>query len=732
MKNEKGVGCGFMSCNNSPDRNDVWEDAGMDEIVDSDYKIMLDSLVTIGVYVIKESDHRILFYNKRVKEVSPNLKIGDICHEIWDGYCENCPLHVIGEKPYARTISYDDPFGKIVDITATRMLWKNKVPAFLIRVYPRIGSGEFETLSNSDLNLLQSGEADKISPIPEVIPDDETGTYSVCSYFSKEKDILPENHNDLLLELLKSNGANGVIVGCSDAPQKILFIDALALTILQYPSCAVFKRDTNNLMGSLLKDSEEAQALAEKAEYYSAIHRNHILKGYQGVSVPVVAVSRSVSARNGQKLWYCAIRPLGDRYVDHLTGGATRLGFISQLEEMRIKGIDLTQYDIMYLNIDDFKAVNDLYTTKGGDDLLKMIYMMIVRSELEPIVSGRLESDHFIALFEKKNIVKANPANLQHIPWTYNGKTMNIRAKCGIYPIKNVRMSISAMIDRAKLAKKYIVDEHSKPYAIYNKRMRDEYLNQAEVIAEYQEALLQKQFKVYYQPVVDAKTGKIVSAEALIRWEHPLKGLVSPAVFLTALEHNGSISRVDEYVNDEVRSFLINRSECEKSIVPISVNLSWMDFYDDNFLERLSSVAREEKLPDDTIRYEITETSYSALEGNWETLLKKLKQRGTKILLDDFGSGVSSFGMIQKYAFDILKLDMTFIRQIGVNNKVNAIIEAVITMCHALDIKVIAEGVETSEQAEYLKAANCDYLQGYYFAKPLPQEQFEKFLDENQ
>ena len=164
--------------------------------------------------------------------------------------------------------------------------------------------------------------------------------------------------------------------------------------------------------------------------------------------------------------------------------------------------------------------------------------------------------------------------------------------------------------------------------------------------------------------------------------------------------------------------------------MPISVNLSWMDFYDNGMMdwlrEEFESPAEEEV----TLRYEITETSYAALEENRQNILKILRSQGNKIMLDDFGSGYSSFSMLQNYEFDILKLDMGFVRKIEENEKVRKIIRAVVDMSHSIGIEVVAEGVETIGQLDYLKGIGCDYIQGYYFSRPLPEQDFEAMLDE--
>ena len=229
---------------------------------------------------------------------------------------------------------------------------------------------------------------------------------------------------------------------------------------------------------------------------------------------------------------------------------------------------------------------------------------------------------------------------------------------------------------------------------------------------------------------MDAKTGKIVSAEALVRWFHEQKGFISPGQFIPALEKGGYISELDRYMIEKVTGCLDQRRAEKKRFVPVSVNLSWMDFYDENMLEWIVRGLKKNNPNEQKIRFEITETSLAAIGENHTRMLMHLKENGAEILLDDFGNGYSSFGMLQDYDFDILKMDISFVRNIGVNKKSESILRAIIDMAHQLGIRLVAEGAETEEQVAFLRANGCDYIQGYYYYKPMPENEFLQLLDE--
>lgn len=416
---------------------------------------------------------------------------------------------------------------------------------------------------------------------------------------------------------------------------------------------------------------------------------------------------------------------------DVLTGGYNRRGFIRITERLLNEVPDRTKYAVLFFNVKNFKAVNELFGVESGDVVLQNIFRTLTHSKLSPVITARVESDHFVCLVENKNLDFEELTSVCDNKFVKDGKCMNLIIRCGIFYVEEKPMKISGMIDRAKLAKRYITDEYVQPYMVYDHSMQVAYIDKAKLAGELQEGIAKEQFKVYYQPVIDTKTGKIASAEALIRWIHPDKGFISPALFIPALEENGHISELDFYVLKKVWQFINDRCENNKFVVPISVNLSWMDFYDEIMMEKiLKEMDRfRENGREHMARFEITETSYAAIRENRSGILESLRIKNAKILLDDFGSGFSSFGMLQDYDFDILKIDVSFIRKIGENPKTKSIVHSIIGMAHEIGIKTVAEGVETEEQVSFLRQSGCDYIQGYYYSKPLPEEEFVEFLE---
>ncbi len=419
------------------------------------------------------------------------------------------------------------------------------------------------------------------------------------------------------------------------------------------------------------------------------------------------------------------------KHRDALTGGYNRSGFLDQIEQLRSQKVDLTEYAILFTNIKRFKAINDMHGVENADELLRHIYTTVQNSSLQPILCARIEADHFSFLVKKENLDLNILEQLLQLQMEFNGKIFKPQCICGIYEIEAASTSGVTMLNYANIAVHCIADDNASLYIFYEKDMRKMYIDQDEVLTSYENALANNEFKVFYQPIIHTSTGEIASAEALIRWQKANGVMIRPDVFIPVLEKNACITKIDNFVENTVCHFLSERQRNGKKWVPVSVNLSQMDFHDKEFVNQLSEKASIIQDLKNGIRYEITETAYATLEGVQKTILEKLNQNGIDIVLDDFGSGYSSFGMIQEYKFSILKIDMSFTRQLLSSDKTRVIVQSIISMCHKLGLRVVTEGVESAEEVELLKEMGCDYIQGYYFSKPLCEEDFIAYLEKS-
>ena len=270
----------------------------------------------------------------------------------------------------------------------------------------------------------------------------------------------------------------------------------------------------------------------------------------------------------------------------------------------------------------------------------------------------------------------------------------------------------------------------SKYIEFYDEKLKEKEIYEAELIDEFPKALNEKQFIVYYQPKYNIKGEKSIlsSAEALVRWNHPKFGLISPKIFITLFEEKGLIGLLDHYVWSEVGKQINQWKLKYNTSIPVSVNVSRVDLYNPHLIDDFNNIIKDNNLDYSDLLLEITESACTDETDNIISRIEELRKIGFKIEMDDFGTGYSSLSMISKMPLDALKIDMIFIKNAFENKKANKMIEIILDIASYLNVPTIAEGVETKEQVLALKEMGCDIVQGYYFSKPIPVNEFDDFL----
>lgn len=515
---------------------------------------------------------------------------------------------------------------------------------------------------------------------------------------------------------------------------KIHFISSFLLEHKLYPVNIKSFMDFNNMLSESLVVLEEkapfieqiqlsvvTNEIAQKGSYVRTVHFNSE-SGIRAESVRINPINEST-----KKLLVCLtdISMILDH--DWMTDEYSRSGFITHTEQLLKSPEYQTNHSIVYTNIHGFKAINDLLGTFSGDMVIFMERDLLVRT-LKPVLIARLESDHFALVVHNSYLTDEILMDMCSQYYEEKYKRLPLQLQCGIYQITDPSKTVQFMLDRAKLAENSISSDHGISYAICDDKLSNDYVTQRFLISEIDAALSENQFQTYYQPVVDAKTEQIVSAEALIRWVHPQRGMISPGQFIPVFEKEGVITRLDYFMIKQVLEFNQSCLAMGMPTVPCAVNLSRVDFYDMKLLKLIKEHLSKHKNIQDLLKLEVTESAYAVLESDAIAFLNEMKELGLSLLLDDFGSGMSSLSTIQKFEFDVIKLDMGFISQIGKSQKAEAIIKHTIGLSHDVGAKVVAEGVETKEQLEFLRAVDCDMIQGYYFYKPMPQKAFFELL----
>jgi EAL domain-containing protein (putative c-di-GMP-specific phosphodiesterase class I) len=295
-----------------------------------------------------------------------------------------------------------------------------------------------------------------------------------------------------------------------------------------------------------------------------------------------------------------------------------------------------------------------------------------------------------------------------------------VEMKAGVYKIRNAELDISVIYDCAKLACDSIKREYGSTVQFYDGKMDEKLHRQEHILASFNDALRAGYIKVYFQPVVDVKTGRVSSLEALTRWEDPKYGMLSPANFLYILEEQHLIHKLDSFMINKVCKDLRERKERGEAPVPVSLNLSRLDFELTDIVQVIEDAVEENNIPHEMLRFEITESLIAVDMEAMKHESERLRKHGFHVWMDAFGAGYSSLKVLKDFKIDGLKIDMDMIRSTE-DERALVIISSVIDMAKRLGIPALSKGVETKEQLEFLKRAGCDLAQGYLFGKPSPQ-----------
>jgi len=411
---------------------------------------------------------------------------------------------------------------------------------------------------------------------------------------------------------------------------------------------------------------------------------------------------------------------------DVLTGLYNKSYFCEKAEKY-IKRHPNEELLILCTDIKDFKIINDFMGNKTGDTVLINFANVLRERAAKSIVFGRLNNDVFAILmakrdFDESSLVRDRQQELfNSIEKEVSFPIINY---IGVYEILERQLPVSVMCDRARMAIATIKGDYHKRVAYYDETIRDNILHEQELIADLPDAIAQEQLKMYLQPQM-ASDGRLLGAEALIRWIHPDKGQIMPNDFIPIFERNGLISDVDQYIWECACKQLQKWKEIGREDLYISVNISPRDFYFLNIFQTFTTLVDKYDIDPKNIKLEITETAIVMDFKRQIELISKLRKNGFVVEMDDFGSGYSSLNLLKDLHVDILKIDMAFLKKAKDEERSKKILQMVIGLSKHLDMPVITEGVETAEQVAFLSEMGCDMFQGYYFAKPMSIKEFE-------
>lgn len=410
-------------------------------------------------------------------------------------------------------------------------------------------------------------------------------------------------------------------------------------------------------------------------------------------------------------------------YADSITGVGNKNYFIEKGTEILKK--ENKPYYLMIIDIDKFKTFNKKYGRKKGDKALKAIAIKLKEIIGENEIITRLANDIFGVIF-------LNQKNIDDIVGKINDEISNVKIdeneykmllSIGIYKIKDEDNDIFEILDKALIAHNMSKGNYNKRYFVYDDKMEEKIIKEHDIEMIMEEGIEKQEFKVFYQPKINNKTGKVDGAEALVRWQREDR-LIPPNEFIPIFEKNKFIIKLDKYIFEKVCEDIKDWKDRFNKEIKVSVNISKEHLLQEEFIEEYLKIASKKNIKPEEIELEITESAMVDEDFDMFNIFQKIKETGFKISIDDFGTGYSSLSMLQNMPIDVIKIDKSFINQ-------PQILEVIMKLAKNMNLKTVAEGVETNEQVQRLKELDVDLLQGYYYSRPLEKSEFEKYWQNN-
>lgn len=428
---------------------------------------------------------------------------------------------------------------------------------------------------------------------------------------------------------------------------------------------------------------------------------------------------------------------------DILTGLDRYETFVEKLDK-EIRKMDGYRIAIVYTDIKHFKYINDTYGYKQGDMLLKEFVNQVLKVDDKLLCAARVYSDNIVVATrldgglsngEFRDLIHGRNMELEKtLRENFLDERLKLSTGISIISSDDRRLDAATAVSNANLARKLAKEMKDDCCVLFDRRMMEGIRKEVEITSSLPAAINNGELKVYYQPKMDTKNLDIIGAEALVRWQKPDGSFVFPDDFIPFIEQSGQVVELDYFVYREVFKFIAERINNDETIVPISLNVSRVHLNRMGILDYVTSLFEEYQIPPHYVEFELTESIYIDNTEKALELVEGFHEMGVKVSMDDFGSGYSSLNLLSGLPIDIIKLDKVFLKEASANEgrlKENdkIIISCVVDMARRLKITSLCEGVETPEQSDYLAEIGCEIQQGYYFSKPIPQFEFEEFID---
>lgn len=652
-----------------------------------------------------DRDHRVVYMDKAAKRLFPGGRVGSYCYESFrgsDAPCEDCPWHADRSGLVAQSLLFNARRDRWYEITCLEVDWYDHGPCVLFssKVIDDESRSLFATLSepSSYDALFEINLTDKACKVLYSDPD---------KYFMPA----PEEKRGAL-----SMRSFDAMIHPDDHPVFKEFWDLDTL------------RERLDKAGGVLRSKFRKQR-CEGGWGWTAQTVVPVKRGTGGETVVMCFIADIDEETSERKVLMedSHIRHLRER--DELTELYNASTFVRKATELVQQHPGQT-YEIGYLDIEHFKLFNEWHGHRTGDDMLRAIgrWLASIAQEFEG-VAGYLGSDDFAVTLPAGLITEESVDRQLKRPPFDTEETIGFQPAIGVCCIHDGSDAITLACDHAMMAMSTVKGTYTKRVAWYDGTMAKELESEATTLLEVKQALKNREFVLHWQPQCSTRTGRIVGLEALVRWQHPERGLIMPGAFIPVLERNGFIASLDLYVWDEACRHV--RSWIDRGVrpLPVSVNISRADLYAIDIIAALEDLVQRYRIDRSLLELEITESAY-AEDEKMSHAVNRLKEVGFTIFMDDFGSGYSSLNMLKDATVDVLKIDMHFLNRESDSRRSESILEAIVSLARLMDLRIVAEGAETKEQVDFLQNIGCDYAQGYYFYRPMGTEALEKLLSD--
>ncbi len=528
----------------------------------------------------------------------------------------------------------------------------------------------------------------------------------------------------------------GFLAYFADEDQEIITANAQVLELMECDSLAQLREHTGNSFLGFVAEQDRRlvqrqirfqvnNPISGRKEDYVQ-YRVHTAKGRIR---EVEDFGRLITYRD-QKIYTVFLADKDNKKrnqgIDYMTGLIQRSAFSSHARGFAFRHYKHHKLSLLWMDIDDFKSYNKIYGYQAGDRLLRQIADAL-KDVFGDGVVAHCNEDHFAVMCYREDIEGRTSMLLQKV--NALNRQSSLLLNIGVYDLNNqdiLILDIDQMLDHARMACNSIKDNYDVSIGYYHEELGEKVLRDQYVLSHLREAISMNWIKVYYQPIASAAGHQIVEVEALARWEDPNYGFLTPDQFIPLLEKRHLIHYLDTCVMEQVARNYRVAVDRGIPVCPVSVNLSRLDFEDCDIVAEIDAIRKDYGMPKDMIHIEITESAVNEKDTALTEGIARFIREGYQVWMDDFGSGYSSLNVLKDYRFGVIKFDMQFLRDFQIPAKAERtrkILEAMIPMVRSLGMVTLTEGVETMEEACYLKSIGCQMLQGYFISKPKPFEE---------